>query len=414
MKDLVYSFDSLVPGEQSLAGGKGGTLARLFQAGYPVPDGFAILPGALAGDELAHEAWAEVQVHLRLIGSEANGTAVAVRSSALSEDSARASFAGEFETVLDVHTDEMIREAIHAERVQAYSQAKGLDTIHELAVVVQRLVRADVSGVLFTADPVSGSHMRMMGNFVYGLGEELVSGEAEPYTFTFERPRGKYDGPSKLKRFARKLYRLGTRLEKELGCPQDIEWAIADGNLHLLQSRPITTLLGYDPVTGEWNDSLTGDFLWSRNNFGEARPDVMTPLTFSMSEKVWDAVSILPGYSLAGNICGRYYANISASISMSRAMGKSPDSAREMMEGMLGNVPADLDSAGSPAALGDAVGHAQSDQAGPERTTGCEKGARVSGQESRAVPGLAPTHRVNTEQGGIARPVARRTEAPYL
>ena len=130
-------------------------------------------------------------------------TAFAVRSSALSEDSAQASFAGEFETVLDVRTDELVREAIHtvrrsrhSERVQAYSQAKGMDDRHDMAVVVQRLVRADISGVLFTADPVSGSHMRMTGNFVYGFGEELVSGEAEPYTFTFERPKGGYDGPA--------------------------------------------------------------------------------------------------------------------------------------------------------------------------------------------------------------------------
>ena len=65
----------------------------------------------------------------------------------------------------------------------------------------------------------------------------------------------------------------------------------------MLQSRPITTLQGYDPATGDWNDSLTGDFLWSRNNFGEARPDVMSPFTYSISEKVWSEISFLPGYS---------------------------------------------------------------------------------------------------------------------
>jgi phosphoenolpyruvate synthase/pyruvate phosphate dikinase len=84
---MIRSFDELTPEQQTSAGGKAGTLARLYQAGYPVPDGFVILPAAFA-----------------------------IRSSALSEDSARASFAGEFETVLDVHTHEQVREAVLAVR----------------------------------------------------------------------------------------------------------------------------------------------------------------------------------------------------------------------------------------------------------------------------------------------------------
>ena len=159
MTDMIRSFNELTADQQSLAGGKGGTLARLYQAGYPVPDGFVILPPAFEGDKLKPGAWAQVQAHLKRLRRGVADAAFAVRSSAMSEDAALASFAGEFETVLDVHTDEMIREAIRSvrrsggsERVRAYSEAKGLDTAHEIAVVVQRLVRADVSGVLFTAD----------------------------------------------------------------------------------------------------------------------------------------------------------------------------------------------------------------------------------------------------------------------
>jgi pyruvate,water dikinase len=100
---------------------------------------------------------------------------------------------------------------------------------------------------------------------------------------------------------------------------------------------------GYDPASGAWNDSLTGDYLWSRNNFGEARPDVMSPFTYSISEKVWSKISFLPGYHLSGNICGRYYANVSVGISMSMAMGKSREAAVEMMKDLLGNVPEELD-----------------------------------------------------------------------
>jgi phosphohistidine swiveling domain-containing protein len=351
MTDMLRTFDNLTASEQHSAGGKGGTLARLTQAGYPVPEGFVVLPAAFDGDDLTVAGWQQVQAQLARLRRGENGQpAFAVRSSALSEDSAQASFAGEFETVLDVRTDELVREAIHtvrrsrhAQRVRAYSQAKGIEPLHDMAVVVQRLVRADISGVLFTADPVSGSHMRMTGNFVYGFGEELVSGEAEPYTFSYERPKGRYDGPAALERHARKLYKLAARLEKELGCPQDIEWAIADGKLYLLQSRPITTLVGYDPATGVWNDSLTGDYLWSRNNFGEGRPDVMAPFTFSVSDKVWREISLVPGYSMAGNICGRFYANVSVSVSVLMATGKSLEAAKEQMAGMLGSVPEDLE-----------------------------------------------------------------------
>jgi pyruvate,water dikinase len=99
---------------------------------------------------------------------------------------------------------------------------------------------------------------------------------------------------------------------------------------------------GFDPATGAWNDSLTGDFVWSRNNFGEARPDVMSPFTYSLSEKVYSEISPVPGYHLSGNICGRYYANVSFSISMLMALGKNRDAAIEQMGDLLGSVPADL------------------------------------------------------------------------
>jgi phosphoenolpyruvate synthase/pyruvate phosphate dikinase len=279
MTEYVRSFRELAPEQRSFAGGKGGTLARLYQAGYPVPDGFVILPAAFAGDQLTPAAWAHVLVHLaRLRGGKADA-AFAVRSSALCEDSPRASFAGEFETVLDVCTDEQVRDAIQAvcrsrlsERVQAYSQARGMDPAQEMAVVVQRLLPAILSGVLFTADPLTGSRTHMRGNYVHGLGDRLVSGQASGEPFAIERPGGRYEGAPELKPVARRLFRLASQLEQELGGPQDVEWAVAGRRLHLLQSRPITTLVGHDPATGEWNESLTDDFLWSNVNLGEAGP----------------------------------------------------------------------------------------------------------------------------------------------
>ena len=132
---VITSFKELTGEQEPLAGGKGRTLARLYRAGYRVPDGFIILPAAFAGDELTHgSVGAGADTSRPPAESTIRDGAFAVRSSALSEDSAQASFAGEFETVLDVRTDEEIRQAIHTvrrsrhnARVQAYSQAQGLE-----------------------------------------------------------------------------------------------------------------------------------------------------------------------------------------------------------------------------------------------------------------------------------------------
>jgi pyruvate,water dikinase len=341
MSPMVRTFGGLTAEEWSLAGGKGSTLARLTQAGYPVPDGFVILPTAFAGDELTAGAWEQVQVFLSALRKAGRDVAFAVRSSALDEDSARASFAGEFETVLEMKTDEEVREAIHtvrrsrhSERVRAYSEAQGIQPLHDMAVVVQRMARADFSGVLFTADPVSGGRDRMAGNYVPGLGDKLVSGETAPLQFSLARPRGRYEGPAELKRFARRLFKLGKRLEGELGSPQDIEWAVAGAKLYLLQSRPITTLVGFDPLTGEFNDSLTGDYVWNCVNVGEAMSVVMTPFTWSMMSAAFDELNILPGYSAVGNIGGRLYQNVTVGISMLAALGQDFESMAKEMGGV--------------------------------------------------------------------------------
>jgi len=334
----VLSFGEVGSEEQKLAGGKGATLARLYQAGHPVPDGFVILPAAFVGDELTAEGWARVRQQLGPL-RENDRARFAVRSSALAEDSAVASFAGQFETVLGVRSPEEIRNAIltvrrsrKSERVQAYSRAKGIESAHEMAVIVQRIVPAAISGVLFTADPVTGSRAEMTGSFVHGLGDRLVSGEVTGEAFTLSRARAVYAGPDDLERHARGLFRLGDLLEKELGHPQDIEWAIANGKLFLLQSRAITTLIAYHPSTGEWNDSLAGDFLWSNVNFGEAVSSVMTPLTWTVIRLVLKDWMFLPGYHSSGNIAGRPYLNLSVFATVFHTLGKGTRDLLETLE----------------------------------------------------------------------------------
>src|SRR5690606_29958166 len=138
-----------------------------------------------------------------------------------------------------IHT---VAASAHSERVRAYTLVQGISEAHRVAVVIQRMVHPEISGVLFTVNPVTGSYKEMTGNYVHGLGEQLVSGEANAKEFSLSRPKGRYQGPAEFRRYARRLFRYARRLEKSLGLPQHIESAIADSKLYLLQARPITTL----------------------------------------------------------------------------------------------------------------------------------------------------------------------------
>jgi pyruvate,water dikinase len=351
---MISFFRDLTPTQARLAGGKGSTLARLSQAGYPVPNGFIVLASAFEGDTLPPSTWERVRAALAELRAGRSDRAFAVRSSALHEDSAQASFAGEFETVLDVRDDDAIRRAIeavrrsrNAGRVAAYSEAQGITSDHEVAVVVQEMIAADLAGVLFTADPVTGSHATIVGNYVHGLGEKLVSGEANASSFTLRRPGGHYDGPAELRPFARELYGLAGRIERDLGAPQDIEWAIANGKLSVLQARPITTLRAHDPRTGEWNDSLLGDYLWTSGNLGEAVPDVMTPCTWSLVQIfIADTLPLLYVEGVCppvGNIGGRFYMNLSLTASIGAAFGMGGKRFAKLSEQAFGRIPDGLE-----------------------------------------------------------------------
>ncbi|AOT71951.1 PEP/pyruvate-binding domain-containing protein [Geosporobacter ferrireducens] len=350
MANMVKGFSQLTPELLSSAGGKGGMLARMYQNGYPVPNGFVVLPSAFQGEKLNKEAWNEILVLLNTIRKNNEGALFAVRSSALSEDSAQASFAGEFETVLNVGMDKEIQEAIYtvfrsrqSERVKVYSSVQGIDQSHQIAVVVQLMVPSEISGVLFTADPITGSYSSMIGNYVYGLGEQLVSGEANAHGFKLYRPKGKYDGPDAFKKYADNLYQYAAKLEKELGSPQDIEWAVAKGKLYLLQARPITTLTSGNLDTYEINESLASDTIWVNTNVGEAIPDVVTPLTWSIVRDLDIESSTIPGYYLwSGNICGRIYSNIGQRLSAIIAMYGNAKIGLKILSEIFGQMPEGL------------------------------------------------------------------------
>jgi phosphohistidine swiveling domain-containing protein len=325
----VYRLANLPPQEAPHAGGKGRSLAVLTQSGHPVPDGCVVLPRAFAGDDLtapAAEALAGEVARLQRAGHRR----FAVRSSAMAEDSANASFAGQFESVLDVTAEGVasavseVRRSRAGSRAQAYSAATAgvavpePDAAPELAVVVQAMVSADQAGVLFTVHPLTADLSTMLGNVVEGSGEALVSGARSAQEFTLSRPDGGYVGPAALRPFAARLHTEAHQAESAFdGTPLDIEWAVAAGKVWLLQARPITTLSGWDPVTAERNDSLTGNCLWSATNLSEANPEAQTPLTVSAVTylQAHGGPSLaLRGREMAGYIGGRPYANITVQI----------------------------------------------------------------------------------------------------
>jgi pyruvate, water dikinase len=275
------------------AGGKGASLARMTALGLPVPEGFVVPADALVvalgdgGAELRAalpdaaraqaivaraEPPAEIAAAYEALGDD---PPVAVRSSATAEDSEAASYAGQQETYLHVRGARAVLDRVRdcwasffSERAIFYRERKGSLEDLGMAVVVQRMVRADVAGVLFTMDPVQGRRDRMVVEAVLGLGEAAVSGAVTPDHYvlkrdgtvkrakvarqpfaivpleaggTEERELGEEGAAQKLaEEQLRELARIGDDLEQRLGGPQDIEWALEGGEIYVLQARPVT------------------------------------------------------------------------------------------------------------------------------------------------------------------------------
>ena len=260
-------------------GSKAFNLARLAAAGLPVPAGFVVLPEAFQAWEAAGPA---VAAAARRLG----GDRYAVRSSAAAEDLRGASYAGMYESVLNVAPAgvtaavRQVRESAAAGRVVAYregrAQGAGQAQTGAMAVLVQVMVEAQAAGVAFTADPITGDHEEAVITAVRGLGERLVGGEAtgDEWVVRAGQARCRRSAEDAIDAGqARQIARLARRAEVFFGAPQDVEWAIAAGRVFLLQARPMTALP--EPVT--W--SPPGDGWWLRNfRLGEWLPEPVTPL----------------------------------------------------------------------------------------------------------------------------------------
>jgi pyruvate,water dikinase len=254
-------------------GSKAAVLAELRRAlGDCVPDGVVMTPAAAA-----QVAGPGDKAHAALMASLPVATSYAVRSSALDEDAPDRSFAGQYETVLGVSTPESIVAAVrlcvgsgNSPRIDAYRNAVRSTARGGIAVVVQELILAERSGVAFTANPLSG-RPEMIINASYGLGDVLVSGEITPDEMVLDREDGIVTVRLGSKRFMAIRTSAGVRriavpavlqrtaalsddqahavavaartCQAQLGFPVDMEWAISDGTVRVLQARPITGAL---------------------------------------------------------------------------------------------------------------------------------------------------------------------------
>ena len=332
-------------------GGKGRSLARLANAGFAVPGGFQVTTSAYRGfvDEndlqarilelaspvakngtasfdgaseaiaalfAAHAPSAALEAEIReAYGALPDAPAVAVRSSANAEDLPDLSFAGQQETFLNVRGEDAVLQAVKdcwaslwTTQAISYRHQNGISSDRvAMAVVVQVMVPADVSGILFTANPATGERGEMIVNASFGLGEAVVGGQVTPDTYVVDREtltakdtvigakeqQIVSDGDlgvrlEAVSESARARSSLSADMLKDLaataveiealfgGVPQDVEWAVRDGALHLLQSRPITNL-PVQPIEVDWTPRPPAKYL-SRRQIVENMPDPICPL----------------------------------------------------------------------------------------------------------------------------------------
>lgn len=223
-------------------GAKAANLARLLRRGFPVPAGFVI------DDPLGDTGWVkELEPALRGLGAGP----FAVRSSAVGEDGAEASFAGQLHTMLGATTTAQVALEVRrtatsgtGARVAAYAARTGRSPRFSVPVIVQALVPAQAAGVLFTRHPLTGADQVVI-EAVRGLGDKVVRGSLTPQRWTVDGHAVTGPGTAVESVLTATqvlaLAQTGCRIEATFGHPQDIEWAIADDTVWVLQARPITT-----------------------------------------------------------------------------------------------------------------------------------------------------------------------------
>jgi pyruvate,water dikinase len=378
---FIKRFSEIDEDDLPCVGGKGLNLGKLTRAGFSVPQGFCVTTDAyrFSVERLSEQNASSVKgvvLAPELIETvlkareELHTNTVAVRSSATAEDLEEASFAGQQDTFLNVTSDELLDAlkacwaSLWSERAIAYRRTQGIpDEGLAMAVVVQEMCAADVSGVLFTVSPFDENVSIVESN--WGLGESVVSGEITPDNFQISRETGEIlertvaikqemitaSGVSEVlsqqqnissltDEQLKQLGQLGIQVETFYGKPMDIEWALADGQFVLLQARPITTHtqahISIDPKNEEIEKLRESEIqilrtiadahgtIWSHHNLAEVLSAPL-PMTWAIIRnfmsgsgglgKSYQGLGFYPSKSVENIgildlICGRIYVNL--------------------------------------------------------------------------------------------------------
>lgn len=312
---MIKWFDEIKEGDRELTGSKGYNLGILKKAGFNVPNGFVITTkGTRNWDGETQKAVLNAFGRLKY-------KRVAVRSSAVNEDLQGMSFAGQYETKLNITSENALLNAVEEVmksfeniRALAYKKQKNIEASNP-AIVIQEMIESDVSGVLFTSDPVTGIRDHMIINSGFGIGEGVVSGLVTPDQYTVNKNTGgiigkviscKYrglfygenglvekeieDGKRKQESLnegtIKRLAELGRKVEDYYHAPQDIEFGVRDGVVYLLQSRPVTALY---PLGNIKRDGKLRAYV----NFNQVMQGVKEPFT-PLGCEIWKKV--LLGY----------------------------------------------------------------------------------------------------------------------
>jgi rifampicin phosphotransferase len=298
---LVLSLSDVRAQDPSLVGAKAARLAELTQQGFLVPEGSALTVHAwrhyLSENQLAQSSSPGRALEARLpdavrrclaqLHRKGPGAAWAVRSSGTVEDGERASFAGQYESLLNVRDIDGLCQSVircwasaFSERALDYARKHGIHDAPAMGVLVQRMVSPRAAGVAFTMNPVTGARDEVLVNAVTGLGERLVSGSCTPSQWLVRGDHTECVAESDRAITAEQalaVARLALRAERVYGAPQDIEWAIDEAGVHLLQTRPVSTAhLGVEPVPVAL-DVPTG--FWERNT--AYFPEPLSPMVSS-------------------------------------------------------------------------------------------------------------------------------------
>lgn len=378
---FIKRFSEIEEDDLQLVGGKGLNLGKLTRAGFQVPSGFCITTDAYrwSVENLSEQHASSVKAvaletdlieSIQTVRDELQTDTVAVRSSATAEDLDTASFAGQQDTFLNVRSDELLDAvkdcwvSLWSERAVAYRRTQGIsDDGLAMAVVVQEMCDADVSGVLFTVSPFNENVSIVESN--WGLGESVVSGDITPDSFQISRETGEIlestvatkremitssgvnevlteqqDIPSLNDAQLEELAQIGLQVEHIYGHPMDIEWGLANGKFVLLQARSITThpqqQISPDKSEEKIAKLRTTEIqvlnklsdargtIWSHHNLAEVLPTPL-PMTWTIMQrfmsgkgglgKAYRDLGFFPSkrvdeLGILDLICGRIYVNL--------------------------------------------------------------------------------------------------------